>query len=296
MIKAAIGGVACVGFVVGRVGHPHHPAWAHALLIFAALGLVPLALELFADASEAARTERWFAWANHAQLPAALLLALACWLPAGLGAALAALPWAALTVLLAAIGLERVRTAGWKRELDGQCRDAALIFSAVGGAWVLIDRAGGRPLGFAPEIVTLTAVHFHYAGLLLPLMAGLVQRELFFLRFAARVAVGAVLGVPAVALGITATQLGWGRSLETAAGLGLALTGAALGVLHVRLALDGRRVAIATRVLLGVAGGALFFGMVLAGAYALRVGRGSASRRCGCCTARLTRSVLGCAA
>ncbi len=269
-IKAAIGGVAWVSYVIGRVGHVHDATWAHALLLFAALVLVPLALELFPDVNEEARTARWFAWVRAAQLPAALLLGVACWLPAGHGALLAALPWAGLTVGLAAIGVTRVVTAGWKRELDGHCRDAALIFAAIGGGWVLADRAGWQPLKFSPEIVTLTAVHFHYAGLLLPLMAGLVQRELFFLRFASRVAVGAVIGVPAVALGITATQLGWGRSLETAAGCWLALVGMGLAVLHVRLALDGRRVAMMTRVLLGVAGVALFFGMVLAGAYALR--------------------------
>lgn len=271
-LKVGLGGVAWVAFVVGRVAGAHDPAWAHALLVFAALLLVPLALELFRDGDEGPRTAPWWTWAERLQFPAALLLGVACWLPPGIGALLAAVPWAGFAVMLAWIGIARVGQGGWKRPLDGHCRDAALVFSAVGGAWVLADRGGWRPLGFLPEIVTLTAVHFHYAGLLLPLVAGLVQRELFFLRLAARVAVAVVLGVPAVALGITATQLGWGRSLETAAGLWLALAGMALGILQVRLALDGRRSPAATRLLLGAAGVALFLGMVLAAAYALRVG------------------------
>jgi hypothetical protein len=96
-----------------------------------------------------------------------------------------------------------------------------------------------------------------------------VQRELFFWRFAARAAVGVVLGVPAVAVGITATQLGAGPSLEAAAGCGLALAGMAVGILQVRIASDGRQ-PMATRVLLGIGGASLFIAMVLAGAYAMR--------------------------
>jgi hypothetical protein len=179
------------------------------------------------------------------------------------------MPWAALTAVLAAIGISRIRLGGWRRPLDGHCTDAALLFSAIGGAWTLVERGGFTPLGFTPTLVALTAVHFHYAGFLLPLFAGLVQRELWFWRTASRAAVGVVLGVPAVAAGITATQLQRGSSLEAAAGCGLALAGMAVAVLHVRIALDAKRDPV-TRSLLGVAGACLFFGMVLAGCYALR--------------------------
>jgi hypothetical protein len=112
-------------------------------------------------------------------------------------------------------------------------------------------------------------VHFHYSGLILPLVAGLVQRELFFLRLSSRAAVGVILGVPAVAVGITATQLGWGMSLERAAACGLALAGMAVAILQVRIALEGR-FALRSRVLLGIGGASLFIGMVFAVIYALR--------------------------
>jgi hypothetical protein len=170
---------------------------------------------------------------------------------------------------MAAIGFSRIRHGGLRRDLDGLCRDAALIFALVGGGWTLADRSGFRPLQFEPEIVALTAVHFHYAGLLLPLLAGLVQRELFFFRLASRAAVGVVLGVPAVAVGITATQLGAGPSIEAAAGCGLALAGMVVGILHVRIAAD-RRQSLVTRALLAIAGVSLFIGMLLAGLYAMR--------------------------
>jgi hypothetical protein len=75
--------------------------------------------------------------------------------------------------------------------------------------------------------------------------------------------------VPAVAVGITTTRLGWGPSVEAAAGCGLALAGMVVGILHVRIATDGKQ-PLATRVLLAIAGASIFVGMVLAGVYALR--------------------------
>jgi hypothetical protein len=258
-----------LAYVSAQVRDLRAEAWASALLLLAALVLVPLALELFADEHEAPQPARLFAWLRIAQLPAALLLVVACWLAPGRLALAATIPWAGVTGLLATIGVLRMRQAGLKRSFDGLCRDAALIFAAIGGVWTLADRGGFRPLDFDPSIVALTAVHFHYAGLLLPLFAGLVQRELWFWRAPARAAVGVVLGVPAVALGITANQLKWGTSLETAAGVGLALAGMVVAILHVRIALDAKRELMA-RVLLGVAGVSLFFGMFLAACYALR--------------------------
>ena len=53
---------------------------------------------------------------------------------------------------------------------------AGLVYLAVGGVWTVIARAGLRPLGFPDLIVLLTAVHFHYAGFALPVLAGLVAR------------------------------------------------------------------------------------------------------------------------
>jgi hypothetical protein len=267
--RAWIGLVAWFGFAGARVPRVSDSAWAHALLLFAALVLVPLAIELFRDVEEAAAPRRWFRWVERIQLPAALALLVACWIPAGALGAAAALPWLALTGMMATIGFWRMRLGGLRRELDGLCRDAALMFALIGGAWALADRSGLRPLGFDPAIVALTAVHFHFAGLLLPLFAGLVQRELFFFRLVSRAAVGVVLGVPAVAVGITATQLGAGPALEAAAGCGLALAGMAVGILHVRIASDGKQPP-ATRMLLTIAGVSLFIGMVLAGLYAMR--------------------------
>jgi hypothetical protein len=179
------------------------------------------------------------------------------------------MPWVVWTVLLARIGFMRLKREGLRRSMDGLCADVALIYSTIGGAWTLMDRGGYAPLGFSADITALTAVHFHYAGLLLPLFAGLVQRELWFWRFASRAAVGVILGVPGVAVGITLSQLRWGHSFEAAAGVGLAFAGMAVAVLHVRIALEAKRDGV-TRALLAITGASLFFAMVLAALYATR--------------------------
>ncbi len=267
--KALLGLVVCVAFVALRVPALSAETWTQALVLFAALVLVPLALDLFVELNDAQQVARWFGWLRGVQLPAALALAGAYWLPPGFLAALLALPWLACAALAAGIGVTRALRHGWARPLGRLCADLAMGFLLVGALWALVDRAGLAPLRLPPAIVALTAAHFHYAGFLLPLFTGLLARRRPESRGIARIAVGVVLGVPAVALGIAAAQLGFGPALEAAAGVGLALAGLAVAVLHVRVALDGG-MPTSARVLLGVAGVSLFFGMVLAGLYAIR--------------------------
>src|SRR5262249_19239859 len=142
------------------------------------------------------------AWAlrlgARTQLPAALLLAGVLLLPSGLAAAAFTLPWLGVTLLLALAGLGRLRQP---RRLAAAelCVTAALLYPAVGGGWLVLSALGARPLDFAPEIVRATAIHFHYAGFALPLLAGRLARARPGLG-ARTVTAGVVLGVPLVAL------------------------------------------------------------------------------------------------
>lgn len=267
--RALIGGGLWIVFVVMTEPNLHYGAWAVAMLLLSALVIVPLAIELTDDPKDGKAAVRLARWVRAVQLPAGLLLTWACWLAPGPKALLMALLWVAFCGLVAALGWVRVRGGGWRRPMERLCGDVALIFLGVGGVWLFADRAAYRPLGFDPAIVTLTAVHFHYAGLLLPMFAGLALKAYPDSRFASRAAVAVILGVPAVAVGITTTQLGWGPAIECAAGWGLALGGMMVAILHVRLATEGGQPWLA-RGLFFVAGCALFYGMLLAGLYASR--------------------------
>jgi hypothetical protein len=267
--RTVIGALLWVAFVALEVRGMQQASWAYALLLFAALVLVPLLFDLVLEGDEVGGVAPLATWVRRIQLPAAMLLALACTLRSGASAALLALPWIAVTFLLGTIGARRAGAQGWRRPLGKLCADLGLMYAAIGGVWLFADRSGLRPLGFAADVVALTAIHFHFAGLILPGLGGLVLRRYPESRFGTRAAVGIVLGVPAVALGITTTQLGWGLTLEAAAGWGLALSGMAMAILYVRMATEAFGSTLA-RWLWGVTGASLFFAMLLAGFYAMR--------------------------
>ncbi len=260
-LRLLLGGLAWVAALAWLRPGPLADDWGVALLLFAPLVLLPLGLRLAGPLSWPGKV------ADVGQLPAALLLVVAFLRPVGTEAALWVLPWLAVTALVCLEGLRRV----WRRgpgPLPELCLDAGLIFLVVGGLWTAAARAGLRPLGFEDRIVLLTANHFHLAGFVLPILAGLAARRLpgWFGRVSA---VGVLAGVPLVAAGITATQLRFASWLECLAALVLAVSG--LGVAGLHLALAGREGETRlVRGLWGLAGAALAFGMVLAGCYGLR--------------------------
>lgn len=266
--RLLLGAAAWGVFLVAARPAPFSTAWVHAILLFAALALLPPALELLPPRES--RPGRLHRWAVTAQLPAALLLTLSCLLSRGWVAASLAAPWLVVTVLVALAGLRRLLR---HRPLTAArlCVDAGALFLAVGGAWTFADRLGYQPLGFAVVIVALTAVHFHYAGLLLPLLTGLAA-ERSGGRAAAVTVVLVVAGVPAVAFGITATQLALGPWIETAAAWLMAAGGTLSALLHLRLAADpgAPRPGRPVRALWAVAGASLLAGMVLAALYGSR--------------------------
>jgi len=84
---------------------------------------------------------------------------------------------------------------------------AAVAYLSVGAGWLVVSRAGIRPLGFSQEIVELTGVHFHYAGFAATLMAALAVVALRdrgrLATLSSTAALLVVAGVPITAAGIT---------------------------------------------------------------------------------------------
>lgn len=141
----------------------------------AVLVCVPLGLGLVSPPSGPAT--KLYRLAVVAQLPAALAAVATLSLPAGTVASIAlALPWLAVTGAAALVGLARLRTWG-PEPLHELAVDAALLYVPV-AAIALLGHRAGVSLRFRPVIVLLTAIHFHYAGFVLPLVTGLVGRRL----------------------------------------------------------------------------------------------------------------------
>ena len=194
-------------------------------------------------------------------LPAAALLIIAFRLQAGPMAALLTLPWVAVTGVTALIaGMRWMHDPDRLRPDLRHATDAAVVFLAVGAIFALTDRLGIRPFGFSSAIILLTAVHFHFAGFVLPLAGALAwtRRPSRWLELA----LGAVVfGIPITALGFLGLPLAnWIGSMFTAAG------GFGIGIATLAVA---RSMARASAVLLaGVAGASLLIAMPLAAIYA----------------------------
>lgn len=264
LFLAAAGFVGWGAFASQRVPDMRHEAWAHALLLFAALVIFPLANRLAAAGSDPAWLQKLWSTAAWWRTVAAVLLAASYQQPPGTTALLLALPWAGFLGVLAVTGALRLAVGTWRAPM-ALCRDAGLVFAAIGAAWLLADRLALQPLGFSTAIVMLTAVHFHFAGILLPLVA---SRALAFIR-GSWLAWWIVAGVPLVAVGITVTQLGGPRVLEMCTAWFMAIGGLAVASVHLQLARQPsfRR---AARIGWMIAGISLALGMMLAALYGSR--------------------------
>ena len=266
--SATLGGAVWLGTAFWRVADLKDLHWSSALLAFAALVLVPLVIALVRESGENDAGANLLTLAGWVQLPAAMLLLLAIglsdgWLAFGLAA-----PWIALAWILALVGVLRIFHRGIN-PLWALCRDAGLVFMAVGGAWMVADRLGLHPLGFGTDIVQLTAVHFHFAGLVLPVVTGCVLRAFPESRVAATAGWGVLAGVPLVAAGITSAQLGQGHLLELLAALVLASSASTVAVFQLRLTTNPK-CAPPVRMLWVVSAASLLCGMSLALLYAAR--------------------------
>lgn len=197
---------------------------------------------------------------DYLQLPAGWLLVTSCLLPQGGWAAAFAMPWFVMTLLCASEGAWRIVRSRWSMDAV-LAKRTAMLFLAIGGGWAVVSRAGLRPMQFSDSIVLLTAVHFHYAGFLLPILTARVAST--WPRWPGALLVLAVLaGVPLVGVGITFSPL-------VEVGAAIMLTAACIGV-----ALGQLQMAAFTRsphelVLLLISSISLLTAMALAAVYAM---------------------------
>ncbi|MCI0336715.1 MAG: YndJ family protein [Acidobacteria bacterium] len=267
-VKSALVGLVC-WFVTGFVLHPSpfDLKWGVLLFLLAPLVLLPLGLQLVEPETRNG-VERWlWRYASSLQLPAAIALLTAFAFPAGLLAGLLCLPWLLTMAMISLSGLIRA----WRRgvwPLAELSIDAGKSYLIVGAIWALLSRLGVRPLNFEPVIVLLTAIHFHYAGFLLPVMTGLAGRHLKT-RVAGIAAFGVITGVPFTAIGITISQLGIGHTPEMLAVLITAPSGLLTAGLHFMLAARQLQLRIVRWCWL-IAAISLSFGMLLAVLYGSR--------------------------
>ena len=142
------------------------------LFLFAPLVIVPLGRELiFRLTGAGGHVDA----ACILQIPATLGVAVAFWLPPGRTAAILSTLWLLQCALLALR-----RFLEWRHEEHttvSPILNLAHFDLLLGAAWLVVSRAGLRPVGFQEPIILLTAVHFHYSGFATALIASTTLRE-----------------------------------------------------------------------------------------------------------------------
>lgn len=228
----------------------------HILLLAAPLWLVLLTWSML----HFSMAVRWIG------LVAAICLGISFLMPPSAVAFVLSLPW---FVHCSELAVRCLRHWWIKKSFatDRLCKVAALLFLSVGAAAAVADRIDFQPFGFDATLILLTAAHFHYAGFCLPIITSFIS--LYFSKTIGQLVAGGVLiGMPFVALGITATQFHFPVFLEIASVTWMVLAGLLVSFLHIRLGWQSRNRFYGWLWLL--AGCALCTGMTLAFLYGWR--------------------------
>jgi hypothetical protein len=236
-----------------------HSSWAASILLFAVLILLPFYFSLVKKETTLPRY-----WNPIISLSGTLFW-LAFLLPPSTLAGVLALPWLLVGLAFFILSLPG-KNEGIPNLSDWTLLAGRLLFAAA-GFWAVADRLALQPLGFSPDIVLLTAVHFHYAGLFFLSLIVWAAREAPESGIAQISMWLAIISVPLTALGITASQV-WGQFfLESISAVLVGLSGMLTARLYIRIS---RGASQPVRMLRYLTATSLFVGMTLAILYAIR--------------------------
>lgn len=247
--RLAIASAGLIVWLLALVALPPDVSLQARILLLAPLAVVPLLVEALPLVQRPLRVD------GRVVLAAAVPLSVAMGVPTGAVAAALALPWLALA---GGFGF----ACAWRgaRHLPGILRPdraselgrlAAFGFLAVAALFLFFDRLGVQPGGFSADIILLTAVHFHFAGFGLLLVASALAARHPFVRGSV---IGLLAGIPITAAGFVtgATALNaFGALITGLSGVGVALA----------LLVDRSSVPTPKRVAMRLAGLALLIGM-----------------------------------
>jgi hypothetical protein len=195
---------------------------------------------------------------------AAALATVSFFLPTGIFAASVASAWLLVCAYFALRGLRRI----WRyrtHSFSQFCFAAGEGYLIVGGTWLVASRLGLQPVGFQEPIVLLTAVHFHFAGFLSAVLAGLTYERLSQTRWSKPLSM-ALTGV-VVGPGLLGLAFLVGPKVKLAAVILIVVGQVGLASGMVRVALGN--VNPVGRALLLFSSGCVVAGMALAASWAL---------------------------
>jgi hypothetical protein len=241
------------------------------LFMFAPLVIIPLGMELGRQLERTTGAAGFFLEAARRAQPAGAALAVwALWLAPGRTAALLAAGWMVVCLLMAAGGIVNLlRPSLFRSRPSDACARIALNIArmdlAVGGAWLVASRLGMRPMGIQEPIGLLTAVHFHFAGFATATIAAAM------LKFRAPQGSNRWFGRLVLGIAVLPYLVAAGFVISPALKMTAAvLFSAGVAALAVFLRSCSSQIKdVTARVLLQIASGAVFAGMIFSAAYAV---------------------------
>jgi YndJ-like protein len=171
-LAAAGGGVWLLLLVASSAGLIKLSA-IEALFLLAPLVTVPLSLNLIREATLAGAPVGGVRPAIFLQPVGAVAAVLSFEFLTGAKAAGFASVWLVVCALASLGGFNGLLRGGF-RSLEALCLNCGLAYFTVGGIWFCASRLGMPLMGFEEPLVLLTGVHFHFAGLSAPVLAGMV--------------------------------------------------------------------------------------------------------------------------
>jgi hypothetical protein len=234
------------------------------LFLLAPWIVVPLAASLIPSLDNSKSPAAWHPASKWIIFPAAALATISFFLPTGILAASFACAWLLVCASFAVRGLRRL----WRyraHSFSQFCFAAGEAYLIVGGTWLVASRLGLQPVGFQEPIVLLTAVHFHFAGFLSAVLAGLTYGRLRETRW--RKLLGAALAGVVAGPGLLGLAFLVGPKVKLAAVILIVLGQFGLATGMVRVALSN--VNAVARTMLLLSSSCVVAAMALAASWAL---------------------------
>ncbi len=263
-LVALLGAVVWLGMVAGTWSGWPQLGVIELLFLLAPWIVVPLATSLIPplDKSELLTGQR--SALNWIIFGAAALATISFFLSTGILAASFAGAWLLVCALFGLRGFRRL----WRyraQSFSQFCFAVGEGYLIVGGTWLVASRLGLQPVGFQEPIVLLTAVHFHFAGFLSAVLAGLTYERLRETRWSKPL--GAALAGVVVGPGLLGLAFLVGPKVKLAAVMLIVVGqfGLATGMVRVALVTENP----VGRAMLLLSSGCVVAGMALAASWAL---------------------------
>ncbi len=147
------------------------------LLVFSYGILIPILLHILH-----LKKNSLFRWITIFHPVAFLFAMVAFLLPQGIYSTVSSFPWLLFTLMVALFGLLSFLSDKSYRNIHDISIHAGLLYISIGGVWMLLHRTGIQILHFKDVIVLLTAIHFHYAAVVTPIVFGYMGKDFLKVR------------------------------------------------------------------------------------------------------------------